>query len=89
MDSMTETTEDTATDSLSLEELYTQSLRGITEGQIVKGTIIAASKKEVIIDIGFKSEGSVNIMEFSDPQSLKVGDGVEVLVESIEDDHGI
>ena len=72
----------------SLEELYAQSLRGITEGEIVKGRIIALTSKDVLIDIGYKSEGSVGLYEFSDPKSLQVGNEVDVLVESIEDEHG-
>ncbi len=79
----------TATEpSVSLEDLYLQSLRGINEGEIVKGQIIAISPKDVLIDIGYKSEGSIGLYEFGDPKALKVGDEVDVLVESIEDEHG-
>lgn len=84
----------TAADSASqetattLEELYTQSLRGITEGEIVKGRIIAITDKDVLVDIGYKSEGPIGIYEFSDPKALRVGDEIDVLVESIEDEQG-
>ncbi len=75
--------------SASLSDLYVQSLRGITEGQIVKGRVIALTSKEALVDIGFKSEGSIDLMEFSDAKNLKVGDEVDVLVESIEDEQGM
>ncbi|MBI4597587.1 MAG: 30S ribosomal protein S1, partial [Candidatus Omnitrophica bacterium] len=80
---MTEETTET------LSDLYAQSMRSIAEGQIVKGRIIAVNPADVVVDIGFKSEGSINRLEFSDPQSLKVGDEVEVLVEKIEDEQGM
>jgi len=73
----------------TLSDLYAQSMRGITEGQIVKGHIIAVTPQDVLIDIGFKSEGSIDRMEFSDPNALKVGDEVEVFVENIEDEQGM
>ena len=84
----TDITPDT-TPSESLEDLYAQSLRGITEGQIVKGRIIEMTAQDFIVDIGFKSEGSINRGEFVDADKLKVGDEVEVLVESIEDEQGM
>src|SRR3989338_783759 len=75
--------------TLNLSDLYAQSLRTIAEGQIVKGRIIALSPQDVLVDIGFKSEGSISRLEFSDPGQLKVGDEVEVLVEAIEDEQGV
>ncbi|MBI4004443.1 MAG: S1 RNA-binding domain-containing protein, partial [Candidatus Omnitrophica bacterium] len=71
-----------------LADLYEQSMRGITQGQIVKGRIVALTPQEVIVDIGFKSEGAVNRLEFPEPETLKVGDEVEVLVDNIEDEQG-
>ena len=84
--SMVETT--TEPSKLPLAELYAQSFRTIAEGQLVKGRIIAKSAQEVLVDIGFKSEGSISLSEFSDAATLKVGDEVEVLVENIEDEQG-
>ena len=81
------TTEETISSSLS--DLYAKSLRVITEGQIVKGRIIAMTPQDVLIDIGFKSEGSVSRLEFSDVQNLAVGDEVEVFVENVEDEQGM
>jgi small subunit ribosomal protein S1 len=78
-----------AQDTEQLADLYEQSLRGITQGQIVKGRIVALTPQEVIVDIGFKSEGAVNRLEFPEPDTLKVGDEVEVLVDNIEDEQGM
>ena len=71
-------------------KLYQESIVSvIKEGQIVKGKIIAINPKDVVVDIGYKSEGSIAISEFSDPESLKIGDEVEVYLESKEDDNGM
>lgn len=59
-----------------------------TEGAIVKGKIIDVRDKEVVIDIGYKSEGSISISEFPDPDTVHVGDEVEVMIERLEDDQG-
>lgn len=72
-----------------LAELYAQNLPTIAEGQIVKGKIIAISPQEVVVDIGYKSEGSIPLEEFGDPSRLAVGDEVDVLVESVEDEQGV
>lgn len=72
-----------------LETLYNESLTEINENEIVTGKIIAISEKEVAVDIGFKSEGSVPIEEFDDPASLKVGDTIDVFLDSVEDSEGM
>lgn len=71
-----------------LSKLYEQTLGTISEGEIVKGRIVAINDTEVSIDIGFKSEGTVSITEFSNIDELKVGDEVEVFLESVEDKDG-
>lgn len=77
-------------DDLSvLANLYAESFHDISEGQIVKGTIIELSQKEALVDIGYKSEGSIPLIEFPDPTHLKVGDEVEVFVEAVEDEQGM
>jgi len=76
-------------EAATLSDLYAQSLRVITEGQIVKGRVIALTPQDVVVDIGFKSEGSIDRMEFADIQGLKVGDEVEVFVENVEDEQGM
>ena len=76
-------------ESAELAQLYAQSLREINEGQLVKGRIVALSPQEVLVDIGYKSEGSIPRVEFPDAATLKVGDEVEVFIESIEDEQGM
>src|SRR5262245_19334305 len=62
-------------DELGLEERaemfgkYEESLRSIGEGEIVRGTVLAIDEKEVLVDVGFKSEGVIALAEFSDPGS--------------------
>jgi len=70
-------------------KLYQASISDIKTGQIVKGKIIAVNPKDVVVDIGYKSEGAISISEFSDPEAIKVGDEVDVYLESREDDNGM
>src|SRR3989344_1794908 len=69
-------------------EMYSSTMKDIKEGEVVKGAIVGMTAKEVIIDIGFKSEGFVPIEEFHDRDELTMGREVEVLIESIEDENG-
>ncbi len=71
-----------------LEALYSGTFNELTEGEIVKGRVVSINEKDVTIDVGLKSEGIVPLMEFKDPASLKVGDEIEVYLESIEDKMG-
>ena len=73
----------------SFAELYQQSIVDIKDGQIVKGKIIAINPKDVVVDIGYKSEGAINISEFADPEAIKIGDEVDVYLESKEDENGM
>lgn len=73
---------------LTIEQMYEKTLRKLTEGEIVLGTIIDITPKDVIVDIGYKSEGFIPVDEFRDPEKVKIGNQVEVLVESVEDEHG-
>ena len=68
--------------------LYDESISGIQEGQIVKGTVVSIGPSEVMVDIGFKSEGAVSIKEFSDPESIEQGQEIEVFLEDVEDQEG-
>lgn len=70
-----------------LEELYNQSIRVIREGQVVAGKVVSIKQKEVLVDVGFKSEGIVPISEFSS-FDLEVGKELEFFVDSIENDAG-
>jgi small subunit ribosomal protein S1 len=74
---------------LDLAALYEDSFRIYSEGQVVDGRIVAIREKEVLIDIGYKSEGVVPLQEFSDPSSLHVDDVVSVLFENAEDASGM
>ena len=68
--------------------LYEESISGIKEGQIVKGTVVSIGQSEVMVDIGFKSEGAVSIKEFSDPSAIDILQEVEVFLENVEDQEG-
>ncbi|MEJ5305626.1 MAG: 30S ribosomal protein S1 [Ignavibacteria bacterium] len=67
-----------------LAELLTKDLTDYKEGEIVKGTIVEVQGDRVIIDIGFKAEGSVPVSEFDDPSQIIPGKQVEVLLEKVE-----
>ena len=69
----------------TLENLYEQTLSTIAEKEIVKGTVVGFTEKEVVLNIGFKSDGLIARTEFRDMPELKVGDVVEVLLENKED----
>ncbi len=68
--------------------LYEESISGIKEGQIVNGTVVSVGPSEVMVDIGFKSEGAVSIKEFSDPAAIEIDQKVEVFLENVEDHEG-
>jgi small subunit ribosomal protein S1 len=70
------------------EKLYNDTLSTIAENEVVEGTVISMNKREVVINIGYKSEGVVSLNEFRYNPNLKTGDKVEVLVESQEDKKG-
>jgi len=73
-----------------MEEALAQSQTSFASGQIVKGTVIEIRSKEVMVDIGYKSEGSVPASEFEDlDEELKVGDEVDVLILQLEDREGM
>src|SRR5580693_2068943 len=73
---------------LTMEEALKQSPTHFAAGQIVKGTVIEVRPKEVLVDIGYKSEGVVPAGEFQDPNAIKVGDEVDVLIEKLENKEG-
>jgi len=70
-------------------ELYEESFKELEEDSIVKGTIVAVTKEDVLVDIGYKSEGSIPISEFKNAVELKVGDELEVYLEKKEDQDGL
>lgn len=73
------------TDRKQLEEQYTQTFNPVEEKQVVKGHVVAINDKDVVINIGFKSDGMVSRQEFRDMPDLKIGDEVEVFVDIAED----
>jgi small subunit ribosomal protein S1 len=75
-------------DREKLEKLYDGTFSSITKGEIITGTVVNINSKDVVLNIGFKSDGLVSVSEFRDTPDLKIGDTVEVFVESQEDANG-
>ncbi len=71
-----------------LEEAYSKSLSSIAEGEIVTGKVVNITDREVVVNIGYKSEGVIPLNEFRYNPDLKVGDEVDVYVEKLEDANG-
>jgi small subunit ribosomal protein S1 len=71
-----------------LEKAYDETLNKVSEHQVVEGTVISIDKKEVIVNIGYKSDGIIPASEFRYNPDLKIGDTVEVYVENQEDKKG-
>jgi small subunit ribosomal protein S1 len=69
-------------------EMYNGTLASIEEGEIVKSRVLEIRENLVVLDIGFKSEGTIPLEEFKDMPELKAGDEVEVLLEHLEDSEG-
>ena len=74
---------------LTMEEALKQSTIRFVAGEIVKGIIIEVRSKEVLVDIGYKSEGVISANEFEDIKKVKVGDEIDVLIEKLEDKDGM
>jgi len=74
---------------LTMEEALRQSPKSFVPGQIVKGVILEVRPKEVLVDIGYKSEGVISLAEFEDPKAAKVGEEIDVLIERLEDREGM
>ena len=79
-------------DQLSMEELMESSLQNLREGEVVLGTVVAVNADEVLVDIGYKCEGSVPISELTDPETgepmVSINDEVEVFVERLDESEG-
>ena len=72
-------------------DLYDQSLRTLAEGEVVKGRVLRVGQSEVIVDIGYKSEGIIDLEEFIGPDGkphVSVGDSIDVLLEKTENKDG-
>lgn len=73
---------------VELEKVYDDTLNSIKDKEVVEGTVTSLNKREVVINVGFKSDGIIPISEFRYNPDLKVGDKVEVYIESQEDKKG-
>jgi len=73
----------------ALEQFSGQTVKKLKEGEIVNGRIVGLTEKEVMVDIGYKSEGIVALQEFDDQSALKIGEEIQVLLETIEDENGM
>ncbi|UCE67969.1 MAG: 30S ribosomal protein S1 [Candidatus Zixiibacteriota bacterium] len=88
------TAEDIETQEYSSDEyrqmldMYEQTLKDIREGEIVSGTVMGVTRDDVIVDVGFKSEGIIPISEFAPPVNVQVGEKIEVFLDAIENNDG-
>lgn len=73
---------------MTLAKLYSDSFRDVKEGEMIKGKVVRVQGDNVIIDVGFKSEGSIPLNEFPDGVEPKIGMEIEVVLESVEDLEG-
>ena len=71
-----------------VEAKYSETLSSVIENEVVEGTVVAVTKREVLVNIGYKSEGVIAVSEFRYNPELAVGDKVEVYVENAEDKKG-
>ncbi|MBC8324852.1 MAG: 30S ribosomal protein S1 [Verrucomicrobia subdivision 3 bacterium] len=74
---------------LTMEEAMKQSTMSFAEGEIIEGEVIEIRSKEVLVNINFKSEGSVSLNEFDEDNQPSVGDKIEVLIEVLENRDGM
>src|SRR3989440_44311 len=72
-----------------MQDLLAKSFRDFREGSIVKGRVLEIRPREVLVDIGYKSEGVIPSAEFENIDTLEVGDEVDVLLERLENDEGM
>ncbi len=77
-----------ADERAKLEEKYAGTMNQVADHEVIEGTVVAKTDREVVVNIGFKSDGVIPIAEFRTNPNLKVGDKVEVYVESQEGSNG-
>jgi small subunit ribosomal protein S1 len=70
-------------------EMYEESFKEMREGDIVKGRVVKVTESEVLVDVGFKSEGVIPLVEFGDGPTIRVGDDVDVYLEKMENQDGL
>ena len=78
----------TAESKEAQEKAYDNTLNKVSDREVVDGTVIAMNKREVVVNIGYKSDGIIPLSEFRYNPDLKVGDTVEVYIENQEDKKG-
>ena len=78
----------TSAEKEKLDELYGKALSTIADAQIIEGTVVAKNSREVVVNIGYKSDGVVALSEFRYNPDLKLGDKIEVFIEQAEDSNG-
>ncbi len=71
-----------------LDEMYGKSLSTIADAQTMQGTVVSKNSREVVVNIGYKSDGVVSLSEFRYNPDLKIGDSIEVFIEKAEDVNG-
>ena len=71
-----------------LEDLYTKSFKSVDENAVIMGKVVSINSREIVVNIGFKSDGVINASELRYNPDLKIGDEIEVYVESQEDANG-
>jgi small subunit ribosomal protein S1 len=76
------------TDRLRMEALYDETLKSIGEGEVIDGSVVSMNNREVVVNIGFKSDGVIPAAEVRYNPDLKIGDQLEVYVETQEDTSG-
>jgi small subunit ribosomal protein S1 len=76
-------------DNDEMSKMYAETLKSFSEGSIVPGKVLAIQNNEVLVDIGYKSEGVIDGHEFKDIASVQVGDQLDVLLDQMEDDCGM
>src|SRR6266581_484061 len=74
---------------VQMQDVMSKPMPDFREGSIVKGRILEVRPREVLVDIGYKSEGVIPLTEFEEVDSLEVGDEVDVLLERLENDEGM
>ena len=74
---------------IQMQDVMSKPMPDFREGSIIKGQILEVRPREVLVDVGYKSEGIIPLNEFEDPESLQVGDEVDVLLERLENEEGM
>ncbi len=72
----------------TLAKLYSESFYDIKEGEIITGKIVGIFGDNVVVDVGFKSDGTISKQEFNATEEIKIGNKVDIVIESVEDEDG-